>query len=450
MQTDIGVAERRELIADSVRLDNAPNNVNLARNLGEVSTDTMLVIDRVVVAVDPERALDPGVEQAAQASPLTELDEPGEHELQLLALLDTADNQNVNDGPGRPQLPPVVRTAKTTSTKLPKGSRSSRGANRYAGAATRKSPKSRQLGVGDDPVLIYLSQIGQYPLLTKGQEVDLAQAIRAGVDAKAKLEAADGSLSPEGVRKLRRIIRGGEEAELLFVHSNLRLVVSIAKKYQSSNLPLLDLVQEGNLGLMHAVTKFDWRKGFKFSTYATWWIRQAITRGIANTGRTVRLPVHAGDALNRLHKARSAFEQEAGRTPTLEELVELIDMPREKVIELLYHAVDTLSLNEQLSERGFTELGDMIEDKGAQSPEEAALIADLPNDIAKLLQPLNERERRVLILRYGLDTGEPRTLEEVGEYFTLTRERIRQIEARAMSKLRHPGSGGAARDLLGV
>jgi RNA polymerase sigma factor (sigma-70 family) len=316
----------------------------------------------------------------------------------------------------------------------------------------------------EDLVRLYLTDIGQYPLLTKDDEVRLAQAIEAGkaarddlagavvvpVTTKKKKKAEEVSLTPARKRELRRAIREGDEAERTFVQSNLRLVVSIAKKYQASGLPLLDLIQEGNLGLMHAVEKFDWRKGFKFSTYATWWIRQAITRGIANTGRTIRLPVHAGDTLARLTKARSRLELKLGRPATLSELSAEVEMPEDKVTEALRFAAEPLSLSEPLREDGDAELGDIVEDRSAESPFEVAATALLPAEIEKLLAPLDERERQILALRFGLDRGEPRTLEEVGEYFNLTRERIRQIEARAMSKLRHPSADTGARDLLAV
>ncbi len=301
----------------------------------------------------------------------------------------------------------------------------------------------------EDLVRLYLTDIGQYTLLTKDDEVELAQKIEAGVEAREELGTAK-SLRPRRRVELRRLAQEGEQAERQFVQSNLRLVVSIAKKYQASGLPLLDLVQEGNLGLMHAVEKFDWRKGFKFSTYATWWIRQAITRGIANTGRTIRLPVHAGDTLTRLQKARARLDLKYGRPATLSELAAEVEMPEQKVTEALRFAAEPLSLSEPLREDGDAELGDVVEDRSAESPFEVAATSLLPDEIRRLLAPLDEREREILTLRYGLDRGEPRTLEEVGEHFNLTRERIRQIEARAMSKLRHPSSDTGARDLLAV
>ena len=302
----------------------------------------------------------------------------------------------------------------------------------------------------EDLVRLYLTDIGQYTLLTKDDEVRLAKAIEAGKEAVAEMAKIKAPTATKR-RELRKAIREGEVAERAFVQSNLRLVVSIAKKYQASGLPLLDLIQEGNLGLMHAVEKFDWRKGFKFSTYATWWIRQAITRGIANTGRTIRLPVHAGDTLARLQKARSRLELKFGRTATLAELAKEVEMPEDKVTEALRFAAEPLSLSEPLREDGDAELGDVVEDRSAESPFETAATALLPEEIQRLLAPLDEREREILRLRFGLGGScEGRTLEEVGEHFNLTRERIRQIEARAMSKLRHPSSDTGARDLLSV
>ncbi|MCU1429659.1 MAG: polymerase sigma factor, sigma-70 family [Actinomycetia bacterium] len=299
----------------------------------------------------------------------------------------------------------------------------------------------------EDLVRLYLEDVGRHDLLTKDDEMRLAQAIEGGVAATEELGTKK-RLTPTQRRALRRKVREGEEAHRQFVNSNLRLVVSIAKKYQSSGLPLLDIVQEGNLGLIHAVDKFDWRKGFKFSTYATWWIRQAIQRGIANSARVIRLPVHAGDMLSALLKLRAQLEGTLGRTPTLAELASEAELPLDKVVEVLRYSVDTVSLDEPIREDGDAELGDFVEDRNATAPFDAAATALLPGEVAKVLAVLDERERTILTLRFGLDGGGERTLEEVAEFFGLTRERIRQIEARAMSKLRHPSADVGARELL--
>jgi RNA polymerase sigma factor (sigma-70 family) len=308
-------------------------------------------------------------------------------------------------------------------------------------------PKQQPDREEEDLVRLYLNDIGKHGLLTKDDEARLGQCIEKGKAARDEL-AAGGDLTAARKRQLRKEVREADEATQVFIQSNLRLVVSIAKKYQASDLPLLDLVQEGNLGLIHAVEKFDYRKGFKFSTYVTWWIRQAITRGIANTGRTIRLPVHAGDQLSRLKKARVNLELQFGRRPTVSELAIELDMPERQVAEILRYASEPVSLSDPLREDGDTELGDIIADRSAVSPFEAAAESLLPEEMVRLLAPLAEREREILRLRFGLDRGEPRTLEEVGESFNLTRERIRQIEARAMSKLRHPSADTGARELL--
>jgi RNA polymerase sigma factor (sigma-70 family) len=288
-----------------------------------------------------------------------------------------------------------------------------------------------------DLVRLYLSDIGRHPLLTKEDEARLAQAAEAGREARAQLVADEG-LTPARIRELRRTARAGDAAIETFVTGNLRLVVSIAKKYQSADLSLLDLVQEGNLGLIHAVEKFDWRKGFKFSTYATWWIRQAITRGIANGGRTIRLPAQAGELLSQIAKARARLGARLGRRPSVAELAADLDVSAGRIVEILRHTAVPVSLSEPLRHDSDFELGDLVEDHGAISPFEAAAAALLSGEVAKALVALDDREREIIRLRFGLDRGEPRTLDEVGARFGLTRERIRQIEARAMSKLRHP------------
>ena len=298
-----------------------------------------------------------------------------------------------------------------------------------------------------DLVRLYLNDIGKHELLTKDDEARLAQVIEAGREARAELEGGNG-LTGVRRRQLRQKVRAGDDATETFVQANLRLVVSIAKKYQSSGLPLLDLIQEGNLGLIHAVEKFDWRRGFKFSTYATWWIRQAISRGIDNSARTVRLPVHAGDEVRRLAKTRDRLESDLGRQPTLEELAIDMDLAEEQVAEIMRFGADPLSLSAPIGEEGDAELGEIVSDMGAASPFDAVADLMMAEEIEKLLAPLDEREREVLRLRYGLDRGEPRTLDDVAEHFQLTRERIRQIEKGAMAKLRTPGLNDDARLLL--
>jgi RNA polymerase primary sigma factor len=300
----------------------------------------------------------------------------------------------------------------------------------------------------EDLVRLYLGDIGRHQLLTKDDEANLGALIEAGQTARVELDAG-GKMTPTRRRQLRTAVRDADEAATVFVNANLRLVVSIAKKYQASGLPLLDLVQEGNLGLIHAVGKFDHRKGFKFSTYATWWIRQAITRGIANSGRTIRLPVHAGDQVSALRKMRAQLETELGRRPTVADLTEALGWREGQVEEVQRFAAEPASLSAPLSEDGDDELADFVADAGALNPFDAAADALLPAEVERLLAPLDERERMVLKLRYGLDRGEARTLDEVGQHFNLTRERIRQIENRALSKLRHPSTDGdGGRSLL--
>jgi RNA polymerase sigma factor (sigma-70 family) len=289
--------------------------------------------------------------------------------------------------------------------------------------------------MSDDPLSLYLADVGHHRLLTKADEVRLAQQIEHGRTAQALLQ--QGQLPVGTTSELRRACRLGEEAYQTFVRSNLRLVISIARCYQtSSSVSLVDLIQEGNLGLMHAVDRFDWRKGFKFSTYASWWIRQAISRGIANTCRTIRLPADAHEVLRRVHRARGELEPRLGRPPTVAELAIELDVSEKVVADVVRYAPDPLSLSEPLHPDGDALLGDNLADANVESPADAAVVAYLPREIERLFAVLTERDRLILTLRFGLDRGEPRTLQEVGEHLNLTRERIRQLEARALSKLR--------------
>ncbi len=307
--------------------------------------------------------------------------------------------------------------------------------------------KARGQGREEEDLLqLYLNDIGKYPLLTRDDEVRLGTLTQAGLVAAAKLARGD-ALTIAAQEELEDHVRAGADAHRRFVRSNLRLVVSIAKKYQASGLPLLDLIQEGNFGLIQAVDRFDPRRGFKFSTYATWWIRQTIARGIANTSRSIRLPVHAGDQLLAIRMAASALEVRHGRPAKAAELAAAVSLPAKKVEELLPYLGEPASLSEHLVD-GETEMGELVEDLTTPPPDQAVFAAMLPTHVAQLLSVLEPREQEVLCLRYGLDRGSPRTLEEVGEHFGLTREGVRQVELKAISKLRRSSSARSARDLL--
>jgi RNA polymerase sigma factor (sigma-70 family) len=298
----------------------------------------------------------------------------------------------------------------------------------------------------EDLLQLYLNDIGKYPLLTRDDEVRLGTLAQAGQAAATRLAEGD-VLTTALQEELDDAVRAGEDAARKFVRSNLRLVVSIAKKYQASGLPLLDLIQEGNFGLIQAVERFDPRRGFKFSTYATWWIRQTIARGIANTSRTIRLPVHAGDQLLAIRMAATALELRHGRPPKASEVAAAVSMPAKKVEELLPFLGEPASLSEHLID-GETEMGELVEDLTTPPPDQAVFAAMLPTHVAQLLSALEPREQEVLCLRYGLDRGSPRTLEEVGEHFGLTREGVRQVELKAIAKLRRSSTARSARDLL--
>lgn len=300
----------------------------------------------------------------------------------------------------------------------------------------------------NDPVRMYLKEIGKVPLLTAKEEVTLAKRIEAGEKAAETLEREEESLPRDEVRKLRRVERDGMNAKKKLVEANLRLVVSIAKRYVGRGMLFLDLIQEGNLGLIRAVEKFDYRKGFKFSTYATWWIRQAITRAIADQARTIRIPVHMVETINKLIRIQRQLLQELGREPMPEEIADEMGLTPEKVREILKISQEPVSLETPIGEEEDSQLGDFIEDQEAEVPADAASFSLLQEQLQEVLDTLSERERKVIELRFGLIDGHPRTLEEVGRVFGVTRERIRQIESKTLSKLRHPNRSAKLRDYL--
>ena len=308
--------------------------------------------------------------------------------------------------------------------------------------------RSAESEAREDPIRQYLDEIGAYPLLTAEDEVTLAKAIERGLKAEIALHEQKG-LKRDERRSLEIVARRGVDARQKFIRSNLRLVVSIAKRYHKSGLPLLDLIQEGNLGLIRAVEKFEYRKGFKFSTYATWWIRQAITRAIADKGRTIRVPVHMMDTITQVNAAENHLTKRLGRKPTPEEIAEESGLTPQKVEEAIKVSPEPVSIFEPVGEDDAT-LGDFIEDQEALAPFDVVASGIRKRDLFKVLAKLNERERTVLVLRYGLDNGVPRTLDEVGQRFNLTRERIRQIESKALAKLRHPSSPGGIRGLAAI
>ncbi len=334
------------------------------------------------------------------------------------------------------------------NVNLPKVSASK---SRSSRTSRRRADTSITMLTGD-PVRMYLKEIGKVPLLTAAEEIDLAMKIEAGVAATEKLEAAEAEgaepLDRRERRRLSRIEQVGLDAKQQLIEANLRLVVSIAKRYVGRGMLFLDLIQEGNLGLIRAVEKFDYTKGFKFSTYATWWIRQAITRAIADQARTIRIPVHMVETINKLVRIQRQLLQELGREPTPEEIAEEMDLTPERVREIQKISQEPVSLETPIGEEEDSQLGDFIEDNEAVVPPDAASFSMLQEQLSKVLDGLAERERKVISLRFGLEDGHPRTLEEVGREFGVTRERIRQIESKTLAKLRHPSRSSKLKDYL--
>ncbi|WP_236024357.1 RNA polymerase sigma factor [Bifidobacterium pluvialisilvae] len=312
------------------------------------------------------------------------------------------------------------------------------------------NPKRRVIATGAtaDPVKDYLKQIGRVSLLNAEQEVDLSERIEAGLYAQHLLDTEGDSLDFKRRRELKWAANDGRKAKDHLLEANLRLVVSLAKRYTGRGMLFLDLIQEGNLGLIRAVEKFDWKKGFKFSTYATWWIRQAITRAMADQARTIRVPVHMVEVINKLSRVQRQMLQDLGREPTPDELARELDMPVEKVQEVQKYGREPISLHTPLGEDGDSEFGDLIEDTDAIAPSDAVAFSLLQEQFKQVLETLSPREAGVIKMRYGLEDGQPKTLDDIGRVYGVTRERIRQIESKTMSKLRHPSRSQTLRDFL--
>ena len=312
------------------------------------------------------------------------------------------------------------------------------------------NPKRRVIAAGAtaDPVKDYLKQIGRVSLLNAEQEVDLSERIEAGLYAQHLLDTEASQMDFKRRRELKWAANDGKKAKDHLLEANLRLVVSLAKRYTGRGMLFLDLIQEGNLGLIRAVEKFDWKKGFKFSTYATWWIRQAITRAMADQARTIRVPVHMVEVINKLSRVQRQMLQDLGREPTPDELARELDMPVEKVQEVQKYGREPISLHTPLGEDGDSEFGDLIEDTDAIAPSDAVAFSLLQEQFKQVLETLSPREAGVIKMRYGLEDGQPKTLDDIGRVYGVTRERIRQIESKTMSKLRHPSRSQTLRDFL--
>lgn len=410
-------------MTDSIELENA--TVNNEEVLDQAVDDTILDDDLDSIEIEPtnlnqEQVLLDDVKLDAEALETDEDLLEGIPEEELKAVGDV-------------QLPKVSRRTS-----------SSRG-RRRAGSDANVTMLT------GDPVRMYLKEIGKVPLLTASEEIDLAMKIEAGVAATEELERAEEEgieLDRHELRRLSRIEQVGLDAKTQLIEANLRLVVSIAKRYVGRGMLFLDLIQEGNLGLIRAVEKFDYKKGFKFSTYATWWIRQAITRAIADQARTIRIPVHMVETINKLVRIQRQLLQELGREPTPEEIGEEMGITADRVREIQKISQEPVSLETPIGEEEDSQLGDFIEDNEAVVPPDAASYAMLRKQLAEVLDTLPERERKVITLRYGLEDGHQRTLEEVGREFGVTRERIRQIESKTLAKLRHPSRSSKLKDYL--
>ena len=419
--------------------------VDRAKGVGSVSEDEIQVALRDVDVDDDELEDLYGALRSRGVEVLSDDDSDPDSDIEGSSDDDDNDDGNVGIGSLDDDEDDMPREKIPAIPAAPK--RSKKGSSLKA----RRRQDAATVMLTGDPVRMYLKEIGKEDLLTAAEEVDLAMKIEAGTEATEKLEAHERGeleLSRVELRRLNRVEQVGLEAKQSLISANLRLVVSIAKRYVGRGMLFLDLIQEGNLGLIRAVEKFDYTKGFKFSTYATWWIRQAITRAIADQARTIRIPVHMVETINKLVRVQRQLLQDLGRDPTPEEIGEEMGMSAERIREIQKISQEPVSLETPIGEEEDSQLGDFIEDSQAVAPPEAASDSMLREQLEQVLDGLADRERKVIKLRFGLEDGHPRTLEEVGREFGVTRERIRQIESKTLAKLRHPSRSGKLKDYM--
>jgi RNA polymerase primary sigma factor len=411
----------------------------------EPELDGEIELDGAPDVADLEVELDPALDADLELEAGTEAEADTTDDADTAEEADDADDEDDEVDSG-----PVVRTTITRSTAAPQKSGDFVW-DEEESEALRQARKDAELTASADSVRAYLKQIGKVALLNAEEEVELAKRIEAGLYAAERLRRAieaGEKVSPQLRRDLRWIVRDGERAKNHLLEANLRLVVSLAKRYTGRGMAFLDLIQEGNLGLIRAVEKFDYTKGYKFSTYATWWIRQAITRAMADQARTIRIPVHMVEVINKLGRIQRELLQDLGREPTPEELAKEMDITPEKVLEIQQYAREPISLDQTIGDEGDSQLGDFIEDSEAVVAVDAVSFTLLQDQLQSVLATLSEREAGVVRLRFGLTDGQPRTLDEIGQVYGVTRERIRQIESKTMSKLRHPSRSQVLRDYL--
>jgi RNA polymerase primary sigma factor len=439
----------------SVKRSGAPAKTGNARSRSGGSAKTKTATKKGATktadpAVDEPTDLDAEVELdgAPEVGELEDVDVELDPELGADEVADVAEDEDDEDDDEEVANTGANRRAPTTRSSQQKGDFVW---DEEESEALRQARKDAELTASADSVRAYLKQIGKVALLNAEEEVELAKRIEAGLYAAERMRRsveAGEKVSPQLRRDLRWIVRDGERAKNHLLEANLRLVVSLAKRYTGRGMAFLDLIQEGNLGLIRAVEKFDYTKGYKFSTYATWWIRQAITRAMADQARTIRIPVHMVEVINKLGRIQRELLQDLGREPTPEELAKEMDITPEKVLEIQQYAREPISLDQTIGDEGDSQLGDFIEDSEAVVAVDAVSFTLLQDQLQSVLATLSEREAGVVRLRFGLTDGQPRTLDEIGQVYGVTRERIRQIESKTMSKLRHPSRSQVLRDYL--